>query len=296
MNGHLADKFRAALAYADHGWPMFVLSASKIPLANCEACKPEIGVSHDAEECGCLTCHGFYAATTDPVQLTEMLAKHPGGLLAVRTGLPSGTVVIDVDPRHGGLHTLNELGAAGLLPGTVNAGTGSDGLHFYYAHPGGWITSGANRLGPGVDVKADGAYVVAAPSRHPKTGRPYRWTGPDDVFTERLTPIPPALMALLRPVEQRRATVTVLQPVSTSDKASRRRITALVRFVLEAPEGERNQRLYWASCRATEVVSSIPQTVIAELLQDAAEQVGLPAGAAAATIRSAMARLLGGVA
>ena len=75
----------AALGYIRHGWPVFVLGRSKRPVANCPACRAA-GPGHDRAGCGCLTCHGFYAATLDPGRLAAMLRKVPGGLLAIRTG------------------------------------------------------------------------------------------------------------------------------------------------------------------------------------------------------------------
>ena len=48
------------------------------------------GPGHDRAGCGCLTCHGFYAATLDPGRLAAMLRKVPGGLLAIRTGAARG--------------------------------------------------------------------------------------------------------------------------------------------------------------------------------------------------------------
>ena len=70
------------------GWPVFVLGRSKRPVANCRACK-SAGAAHDPGACSCLTCHGFYAATTSPARLAAMLAKVPGGVLAIRTGAVS---------------------------------------------------------------------------------------------------------------------------------------------------------------------------------------------------------------
>jgi hypothetical protein len=91
----------AALGYMRLGWPVFVLGRSKRPIGNCAACKTA-GPGHDPAGCGCLTCHGFYAATLDPGRLAAMLRKVPGGLLAIRTGTVSGLCVVDVDPRNGG--------------------------------------------------------------------------------------------------------------------------------------------------------------------------------------------------
>jgi hypothetical protein len=83
------------------GWPVFVLGRSKRPVANCRACKTA-EPSHDLAGCGCLTCHGFHAATTDPARLAAMARKVPGGLLATRTGTAAGLAVVDIDPRNGG--------------------------------------------------------------------------------------------------------------------------------------------------------------------------------------------------
>ncbi|BCJ75195.1 hypothetical protein CS0771_47390 [Catellatospora sp. IY07-71] len=73
---------------------------------------------------------------------------------------------------HGGTTSLDALIARGLTPPTRYVRTGSGGLHLYYRHPGGISVpcDQGMRLGPGIDVKADGGYVVAPPSRHPVTG------------------------------------------------------------------------------------------------------------------------------
>ena len=91
----------AALRYMGRGWPVFVLGRSKRPVANCPACRAA-GPGHDPAGCGCLTCHGFHAATLDPARLAAMLAAVPGGLLAIRTGTAAGLAVVDIDPRNGG--------------------------------------------------------------------------------------------------------------------------------------------------------------------------------------------------
>ena len=181
-----------------------------------------------------------------------MLRRHPRGLLALRTGAPSGTVVVDIDPRHGGHDTLIELDRGGLLPGTVNVGTGSDGLHLYYRHPGGKVPCSASRLGPGVDVKADGGYVVLPPSRHPGTGGLYRWTGPDDVFTEPLTPLPVPLLERLKPPEPA-PTRLFAAPAGTRRVSGSRRLAAILDRLAEAPNRERNFLLYWAARKVGEM-------------------------------------------
>ncbi|HXX68437.1 MAG TPA: bifunctional DNA primase/polymerase, partial [Polyangiaceae bacterium] len=96
--------------------------------------------------------------------------------IGIATGEPSGVFVLDIDPRNGGDETLGALERRlGALPTTVRVltGRGDGGTHFFYRYPTGLVLHG--KLGEGVDVKASGAYVVAPPSIHPDTGKPYRW-------------------------------------------------------------------------------------------------------------------------
>lgn len=145
-----------ALALAAGGWPVFALHG-KIPYANCQPCKGKRGC-----RCGHLFCHGFIAATTDPVRLHAMWAMRPDSNIGLRP--PAGVFVLDVDPRNAGV--LPEG-----LPETLTAVSGREdgGKHLYFrgVRPG--------SLGPGIDIKDWGGYVVAPPSIHPDTGLPYRW-------------------------------------------------------------------------------------------------------------------------
>jgi hypothetical protein len=284
----------AALAYAGRGWPVFLLSPTKTPVANCEPCR-DADDDHDREGCTCLTCHGFYAATRDPDRIREMIRRHPTGLLAIRTGAASGLVVVDVDPGNGGMDTLAELHAARLLPPTLTVETGSGGRHFFYAHPGAAIKSGGNLLGPGVDVKADGGYVVAAPSRHPRTGRPYRWAGDGGFDTQPAALHAKVMLRLLKDRVERRplAAPAWLDRTRSGEAAAgdpAGRLAGLVRTVLEAPPGQRNQTLNWAAYRAAELIRDrhAPEGSIVSALTEAALHAGLTAGETRATIASGL--------
>lgn len=243
----------AALHYAERGWPVFALSASKKPLANCQPCKDSHDAPSEMEACICLSCHGFYAATRDPDRIGAMFERNPRGLLAIRTGSPSGLVVVDIDvdvpddPTQPAWTTVAALEDLGVLPDTATVITGSGGMHLLYGHPGCKITSGAQKLGIKVDIKADGAYIVAAPSVHPRTRRPYRWANseiPD------LTPLHPILTERLRERPPR--------PVYTGDRPATPlgRLTGLLRYVVNAPHGDRNKRLYWAACRVGDMAQA----------------------------------------
>lgn len=171
MTPQTRELLDSAFIYAGKGWPVFLLGRTKRPLANCPDC-PKRGRpgAHDPETCTHLTCHGFYAATTDPARLQAMVAAHPDGLLAVRTGAAGADVVgIDIDPRSGGRLDPD------LMTPTLAVATGNHGWHLYYRHPGQPVLSRKLPGRAGVDVKADGGYCVLPPSIHPFTRRPYRW-------------------------------------------------------------------------------------------------------------------------
>jgi hypothetical protein len=284
VRGQEQEKLQAGLGYIGRGWPVFVLSSSKTPVANCEPCKAEHTTSELMEACTCLCCHGFHAAKRDPDRLAEMLRLHPRGLLAIRTGGASGTVVIDVDPP--GIGTMRMLVGEGVLPRTLAAVTGRGGYHLVYAHPGGKIMSGAGKGGPGVDVKADGGYIVAAPSVHPATRRPYRWLGsPGD----ELAPLPEFWAARLR--ESTRPPRTA-QAVSIPARGRGGYAMAALRYELEevlaAGEGTRNTTLHLAAWNLGQLVAGgmLAADRTENLLCQAGERIGLSPAEVLRTVAS----------
>ena len=82
------------------------------------------------------------------------------------TGEVSGFIAVDIDPRHGGDESIAEWQAEnGELPPTWTVETGGGGAHYYFKWPGQRIRNGADVL-PGVDLRGDGGYVIAAGSDH----------------------------------------------------------------------------------------------------------------------------------
>ena len=93
--------------------------------------------------------------------------------VGIATGLKSGIVVIDVDPRNGGELAFERLKRElGDLPSTITARSGGGGEHYVFQ----WF-EGARKHTPaeGVDFLADGACFVVAPSIHPDSGHAYEW-------------------------------------------------------------------------------------------------------------------------
>ena len=121
-----------------------------------------------------LTYNGFWDATTDPRRVEIWWDRWPYANVGVPTGERSGLLVLDVDPRDGGPQSLVALERAhGPLPRTARARTGGGGVHVYFRYPAGEeVRNSAGRLGPGLDVRGEGGYVVAPPSR---TRSAYDW-------------------------------------------------------------------------------------------------------------------------
>lgn len=279
------ELLRAARDYITRrGWPVFVLSSSKVPVSNCERCRKEHTTSQQMRDCGCLMCHGFYAATLDVARVQEMVRLHPRGLLAVRTGAVSGTVVIDVDAH--GLPAMRQMIADGLLPRTLAQRTGS-GYHLVYAHPGVRIASGPGKGGLGIDIKSDDAYIVAAPSVHPRTGRPYRWLGP---LTGELARLPRYWVKRLRepdrPALPARVPVEAVRGTRYAQGAVRRELAEL----LGIEEGERNHTLNKSAFVIGQLVGAgmLDGEDATAVLEEAGQRIGLSPGEVRRSVASGL--------
>lgn len=251
----------AALAYAEHGWPVFPLRG-KVPAR----LKAQGG-------------RGFYDATTSRDVVERMWSDYPGANIGIRCGSASGLAVLDVDPDKGGIQSLARIEEArGVLPHTVVQVTGGEGLHLLYQHRPG-IGIGSNVWGPGLDLRGEGGYIVAAPSVHPETGHAYSWAGDD--WRHPLAPWPEQL-----------PTSRPKPPAVTSSFRPRGRgpLAGLVAFVLDAGDGERNTRLNWAAYRAGEHVrrGTLDAREAAAALYAAATRIGLDHREAVATIASGL--------
>lgn len=115
-----------------------------------------------------LTVHGFKDATINEAQIISWWTDTPTANIGIATGI-SNLVVIDYDPRNDpkgeSLRKLEQLVGPALWETAIVA-TPSGGRHFYFRCPEGKaFKSGNNVLGPGLDIKSDGGYVVAPPSK-----------------------------------------------------------------------------------------------------------------------------------
>src|SRR5690606_21194195 len=81
--------------------------------------------------------------------------------------------------------SLRELQAAhGSLLTTPTVRTGGEGKHFLFQYPKGHVVGNRSGVLPGIDVRGDNGYVVAAPSLH-ASGKQYAWEiGPYTTLAE----------------------------------------------------------------------------------------------------------------
>jgi predicted P-loop ATPase len=125
------------------------------------------------------TPHGCKDAKKDPQVIRAWWKRWPGASIGVATGKASNLLVIDLDldedKGYDGMRELRDWEKEhGELPETVSSITGRGGSHLYYRYDG--STEYKNRAGilTGVDVRAEGGYVIAPPSMHPN-GTEYQW-------------------------------------------------------------------------------------------------------------------------
>jgi hypothetical protein len=107
--------------------------------------------------------------------------------VGIVTGKISGLVVIDCDTEEEVAYWLDHYPASPL---TVR--TGGGGAHFYYqAHSEVEVRNGTHLFGRAIDVRGEGGYVVAPPSRH-ASGRPYAWINETSYRLESVPVVDPA--------------------------------------------------------------------------------------------------------
>jgi hypothetical protein len=161
------SRLETALAYAQFGWAVLPLHHVENGHCSCGDTKCKSPGKHPR------TRHGVKDASKDPAIIRAWFAKWPNANIGIATGSISRLVVVDVDGEKGEakLATLTERGFK--LPTTARVKTGRvGGLHHYFTlSPGAPVPS---RKDDGLEIKADGSYVVAAGSQH-QSGAEYQW-------------------------------------------------------------------------------------------------------------------------
>jgi len=203
-NNHIERLAKASEWYAGQGW--------------------KILPCHGIDDSGRCTCNGIHAepkdigkhpaigewnsrATDDQLVIHNWWTSSPLNNIGVFCS-PSGFIVIDIDPRSGGIESFEKLDELldGALPKTVEAYTGrytyngkaERGRHLFFkvnadeAFVGNLKANGLN----GIDIKHNG-YVMLAPSRH-GSGVNYEWRSGHAPWEIEMAEAPEALLEVIR--------------------------------------------------------------------------------------------------
>jgi len=145
----MSDMLDAALLYIGQGFKVFPVKPDKKPL----------------------TPHGLKDATQTKAGVKEYWTRRPNAGIALVT---DGLMVLDFDAKSGGLESKAAMEAKyGLLSQTRTHRTGGGGEHWIYRNPDGAnVRSTVEFAGyQGVDLRANGGYIVVPPSSHQSGGR-----------------------------------------------------------------------------------------------------------------------------
>src|SRR5262249_39116947 len=120
------------------------------------------------------TPNGVKSATTDLDTIRRWWQHDAQFNVAIATGTASGIFAVDVDGVDAEAEPRRRALPHGAPPPTVQVTPGR-GRHVYFRMPTTDIRNPTGKLGPGLDIRATGGYVLAPPSIHP-TGRRYEWS------------------------------------------------------------------------------------------------------------------------
>lgn len=163
-----------ARKYIERGWmvvPLFTIDAQ----GQCTCGKKDCG---DAGKHP-MTKKGLAEGSRDPKQIEAWFGKKakPSNI-GILTGEVSGLTVLDIDIGEGkeGAESWAKLIEGHGEPDTLIGVTGSGGTHILFQYNSALSNWGGSRgpLGPNIDCRNDGGYIVACPSRH-RSGGTYRW-------------------------------------------------------------------------------------------------------------------------
>jgi putative DNA primase/helicase len=169
----------AALTHAQAGRRVFPLHTIRNGVCTCGGGKRCAPGKHPI---GGLAPHGVLDATTDPALIRTWWGQIPDANIGIATGKTSNLVVLDVDGAKGEAFLVDLERKHGSLPPTLEVKTGK-GRHLYFRYPTNVAKVKSVAHGEiGLDVRADGGYVVAPPSVH-ASGHQYTFSAntPGDV-------------------------------------------------------------------------------------------------------------------
>ena len=212
--------------------------------------------------------NGSKDATRDESSLRHLFGCRPDAVPAVMTGEGAQIVALDIDIK-GGRHGLDSLELLGVSthPQTVTAHTPSGGMHVLFQRPSHPVLSSQDRLGPGLEVKGDGAWITLPPG----PGRAWDpYLGPATTLADM-----PAWMVVAEAATDNLSVAlrTVrLQPITRYAEVA---LDAAVKGIVTAPAGQQRDTLNREIYSIARLVAggAMPAGLAIESLQWAARQL-----------------------
>lgn len=288
----------AALEYAARGWSVFPIHGMVSGRCTCGRADCGSPGKHP------LVRNGVHAATTDAKNIRAWWGQWRQANVALATGAISGIVAIDLDL---GRRTNTSFGSPGennqnpqdvwdalcavidRLPRTLVCLTGGGGLHLLYASDDANLGNTTGSLPgiedqlPGVDLRANGGYVLAPPSLH-RSGAGYEWLDPD----RELVAAPPWLKSVERPRAQVPG-VSVATFAGDGTAYGRAALKSALTSLRNAPVGQRNHGLNRCAFAMAQLIAGgeLDETAARVQLMRAALEIGLTEHETRLTIASA---------
>ena len=183
-------------------------------------------------------------ATQDPRAIALLWRGHPHANIGLACGHRSWVLDVDGDEGLATLADLEDLHR--WLPSGPASITGSGGMHLFFAADD-RVRNSVRRLGPGLDTRGAGGYVVLPPSIHPNGVR-YRWLHGREPWSVELPIAPAWLLAML---DQPRPASSARPATRMSTSRGNGYVDAPLARALDAvagaKEGERNATLFKAA-------------------------------------------------
>lgn len=211
---------------------------------------------------------GFYIATTDETQIASWERMYRGSNWALRTGTASGCWVLDIDVKN---EAKGEESFFALLadhkdfPDTLAVKTPSGGMHYYFEmEPGVRTIINGGKFG-GIDVRADGGYVLIPPSVI--NGNAYEYLNDKPILKA-----PAWLKEALFPIQQKRTNTDEVERIPQTDfRAESLAKYLLKKYIPKAIKGMRNQVLMDMLCQMRDNV--IPYNIAEDMAREFAVQM-----------------------
>lgn len=184
-----------------------------------------------------LTEHGSKDATLNESLVREWWGRWPDANIGLATS--HAFFAVDIDLKDGGPESWDMLCSQhGRPPETIEQVTGTGGRHILFLLPDFPVKNSKSKIAPGIDIRGSGGYIVAPPSIHPETKRPYDWDGASEIEDQKLAAAPHWLLRLLLEAERRKAPEKTPEKIAEGSRNDTlfRVAARLRRFAWEAPE------------------------------------------------------------